>query len=117
MIFRKRGIFMRKTRRLTAFLCAAAVIGSGLTVPAAAADDVAAQIAAASGKKYSVDTKALGFMAGKANTPQRPMWFTLPEYDEWYEGERFDDAEAWWADRWKSGYYALGYTGITQHIV
>ena len=103
---------MKKTWRISAFCMAAVMFGGSFALPAAAADDVAAQIKAASGEMYSVNTKALGYTAGKANAPQRPMWFTLPEYDEWYEGERFDDAEAWWADRWKSGYYALDYTGL-----
>lgn len=54
---------MKKTWRVSAFCMAAVMLGGSFAFPAAAADDVAAQIKAASGEMYSVNTKSLGYTA------------------------------------------------------
>lgn len=54
---------MKKTWRVSAFCMAAVMLGGSFAFPAAAADDVAAQIKAASGEMYSVNTKDMKFKA------------------------------------------------------
>ena len=61
---------MKKTWRISAFCMAAVMFGGSFALPAAAADDVAGQIKAASGEMYSVNTKALGFTAWQDPPPQ-----------------------------------------------
>lgn len=90
-----------KTMRKASFLCAVclSITYCPISLSAAASDDVAAQIKAASGEKYSVDTKKMGYTAMSSQAPKMPTWITLRPIDES------------WTERWKMGYYALGYTG------
>ncbi len=78
---------MKKTWRVSAFCMAAVMLGGSFALPAAAADDVAAQIKAASGEMYSVNVKALGFTAWQ-EPPQQETGDPTPkeEYEQsWKE--------------------------------
>ena len=90
-----------KHSRITAAGAAVCVLLAGMTaLPADAAEDVAAQVRAAS-TEYSVLTKKLGYTALNTDVPELPPWYVGNEKEQQEQAAQYGSPYTSWEENWK----------------
>ena len=90
-----------KHSRITAAGAAVCVLLAGMTaLPADAAEDVAAQVSAAS-TEYSVLTKKLGYTALNTDVPELPPWYVGNEKERQEQAAQYGSPYTSWEENWK----------------